>query len=52
MTHEDTANGWGDLLGLEWRLAWWLNLESTQPEVAARLIRMHPERYPLKSPAS
>jgi len=36
-----------ELLEPEWRVQWWTNLELTQPEVAARLVRMYPERYPI-----
>lgn len=39
----------GDLLGPVWRLAWWNDLETNQPEVAARLVAKFPEKYPLTS---
>ena len=46
--HTESQNGWADILGPEWRVAWWQELEATQPEVAARLVRMYPERYPVR----
>jgi hypothetical protein len=37
----------GDLIGPEFRLRWWQELEVGQPEVAAYLVRKFPSRYPL-----
>jgi hypothetical protein len=43
-----TAHVLRDLLGEEFRLRWWADLTARQPEVAARLVKMYPERYPVK----
>ena len=48
MTYDsESQNGWADILGRDWLVGWWLELEATRPEVAARLVKMYPDRYPV-----